>query len=104
MKISDNLKVDTPEVKKLKSLFQKEQNYLPYLKALEYGIATYFGTIDVKIKDKDLVVVLENIRDHPTQEINQFDVLLGASPCPAGQLLRFATERGFQLMGTMSLA
>ena len=63
---------DTPEVMKIKSLQGKEYEYSDYLGTIEYSIARYFYEDDKKIKDKDAVSALKNIRENSDKNISFF--------------------------------
>ena len=60
--LSDFLNPDTPEVKKLESLLGEEYKYIDYLISIEYSIAHYYNKIDRKIEDKDVILLLRNIK------------------------------------------
>ena len=63
---------DTPEVKAIKSLQGKEYEYSDYLGTIEYLIARHFYENDRKIKDKDAVAALKNIRKNSDKSISFF--------------------------------
>jgi hypothetical protein len=63
---------DTPEVMKIKSLQGKEYEYSDYVGTIEYSIARYFCEDDRKIKDKDAVSALKNIRENCDKNISFF--------------------------------
>jgi hypothetical protein len=63
---------DTPEVMKIKNLQGKEYEYSDYLGTIEYSIARYFYEDDRKIKDKDAVSALKNIKENPDKSISFF--------------------------------
>ncbi len=67
-----HLKPDTPETMKIKSLQGKEYEYSDYLGTIEYSIARYFYENDRKIKDKDAVSALKNIRKNYDKNISFF--------------------------------
>jgi hypothetical protein len=70
--LSRYLKPDTPEIKKMKSLQGKEYKYSDYLGTIEYSIARYFYENDRKIKDKDAVAALNNIKNNYDKKISFF--------------------------------
>ncbi len=70
--LSRYLKPDTPETKKMKSLQGKEYNYSDYLGTIEYSIARYFYENDRKIKDRDAVAALNNIKNNCDKKISFF--------------------------------
>ncbi|WP_440947392.1 hypothetical protein ACSAZL_03700 [Methanosarcina sp. T3] len=63
---------DTPEVKRIKSLQGREYEYAEYIGIVEYSIARYFCEADRKIKDKDAVSALKNIRKNFNKDISFF--------------------------------
>lgn len=67
-----HLKPDTPEVMNIKSLQGKEYEYSDYLGTIEYSIARYFYENDRKIKDKDAVSALNDIRKNCNKNISFF--------------------------------
>ncbi|HWR25072.1 MAG TPA: hypothetical protein VN278_02450 [Methanosarcina sp.] len=71
-----HLKPDTPETMKIKSLQGKELEYADYLGTVEYSIAKYFYEDDRKIKDKDAVSALENLRKNYDKNISFFKLNL----------------------------
>jgi len=70
--LSRNLVPDTPEVKRIKSLQGREYEYAEYIGIVEYSIARYFCEIDRKIKDRDAVSALKNIRKNFNKDIAFF--------------------------------
>ena len=70
--LSRYLKPDTPETKEMKSLQGKEYEYSDYLGTIEYTIASYFYENDRKIKDKDAVAALNNIKNNYDKKISFF--------------------------------
>ena len=70
--LSRYLKPDTPEIKEMKSLQGKEYEYSDYLGTIEYSIARYFYENDRKIKDKDAVAALNNIKNNYDKKISFF--------------------------------
>jgi hypothetical protein len=70
--LSRYLKSDTPEIKKIKSLQGKEYQYSDYLGTIEYSIARYFYENDRKIKDKDAIAALNNIKNNYDKKISFF--------------------------------
>jgi hypothetical protein len=69
-------KLDTPEVMKITSLQGKEYEYGDYLGTIEYTIARHFYENDRKIKDKDAVSALKNIRENCDKDISFFKLAL----------------------------
>ncbi|RXA20843.1 hypothetical protein EQO05_03720 [Methanosarcina sp. MSH10X1] len=70
--LSRYLKPDTPEIKEIKSLQGNEYEYSVYLGTIEYSIARYFYENDLKIRDKDAVAALNNIKKNYDKEISFF--------------------------------
>lgn len=71
--LSRYLKPDTPETKEMKSLQGKEYEYSDYLGTIEYSIARYFYENDRKIKDKNAVAALNNIKNNYDKKISFFE-------------------------------
>jgi len=63
---------DTPEVKRIKSLQGREYEYAEHIGIVEYSIARHFCEADRKIKDRDAVSALKNIRKNFNKEIAFF--------------------------------
>jgi hypothetical protein len=70
--VSRYLKPDTSETKEMKSLQGMEYEYSDYLATIEYSIARYFYENDRKIKDKDAVAALNNIKNNYDKNISFF--------------------------------
>ncbi len=60
--LSDFLEPDTPEIKQIRSLQDKEEEYSQHLGTIEGGIALYYYEHDNTITDKEVVSVLRNIK------------------------------------------
>lgn len=68
----DNLLLpDNNEVRKTKSLFNKEVDYFLFLGPIEFFIANY-GIWNPELQDKDLVRMLQNIRNNFDKELSFF--------------------------------
>ena len=67
-----HLTPDTPEVKKIKSLQGREYEYAEHIGIAEYSIARHFYEADRKIKHKDAVSALKNIRKNGNKNISFF--------------------------------
>lgn len=66
--LSDYLEPDTPEVKEMKSIYENEYEYREYLSEIEFSIVSYYYEENRKVKDKDVISALKNIklnRDKP---------------------------------------
>jgi hypothetical protein len=71
--LSELLVPDTPEIKKIKSLYEKEYEYSDYLGAIEFSIARYYYEDNRKLKDKDVIAVLKNIKQNRDKPISFFE-------------------------------
>lgn len=71
--LSDFLNPDTPEVKKLESLLGEEYKYIDYLISIEYSIAHHYYKIDRKIEDKEVILLLRNIKKNCDKNISSFE-------------------------------
>ncbi|KKG11763.1 hypothetical protein EO98_15985 [Methanosarcina sp. 2.H.T.1A.6] len=67
-----HLAPDTPAVKKIKSLQGIEYEYAEHIGITEYSIARHFCEADRKIKDKDAVSALKNIRKNDNKDVSFF--------------------------------
>ncbi len=67
-----HLPPDTPEVKKIKSLQGREYEYAEHIGIAEYSIARHFYEADRKIKDRDAISALKNIRKNGNKNISFF--------------------------------
>lgn len=65
-------KPDTPGTMKIKTLRGKELEYADYVGTIEYSIAKYFYEDNRKIKDKDAISALKNIRENYDKNIAFF--------------------------------
>ncbi|MCX6750100.1 MAG: hypothetical protein NTZ83_01450 [Candidatus Pacearchaeota archaeon] len=63
---------DNEEIKQLKSLFQKEVEYVDFLGPIESFIAYYFYYDNRKLKDVDVKKTIRNMRSNLNQNINFF--------------------------------
>jgi hypothetical protein len=63
---------DTPEVKKIRSLRGREYEYAEHIGIVEYSIARHFYEADRKIKDRDAVSALKNIKKNCNKNISFF--------------------------------
>ena len=70
--LSEYLEPDTPEILEIESLEFKEPEYIMYLGAIEYSVALYYYEDDRKIKDKDVIVALENIKLNYESDLSFF--------------------------------
>ncbi|MBW2977152.1 plasmid pRiA4b ORF-3 family protein [Candidatus Woesearchaeota archaeon] len=65
------LKEDTDKIKKIKALFNKEEDYEDYLGEIEFTIANYFLE-NRKLKDKDVENIIKDIKKNYTEKIDFF--------------------------------
>jgi hypothetical protein len=70
--LSELLLQDTPEVKSIKSIYEKEYEYSEYLSAVEFSIARYYYEDNRKVKDKDVISALKNIKMNRDKPISFF--------------------------------
>lgn len=73
------LEPDTSEIKSIKTLHKKEEEYSSYLLAFEYPIAYYYLEYDRKLTDKEVVKVLRNMKKGIGVNLSCFDDALGAT-------------------------
>jgi hypothetical protein len=63
---------DTPEAKKIRSLKGREYEYAEHIGIVEYSTAKHFYEADRKIKDRDAVSALKNIKKNCNKNISFF--------------------------------
>jgi hypothetical protein len=73
LSLSEFLEPDTPEILEIKSLLGEECKYIEYLISIEYSIAHYYHKIDRKIEDKDITLLLKNIKKNYDKNISSFE-------------------------------
>lgn len=71
--LSELLVPDTPEVKEIKSLYDREEEYSDYLSEIEFSIAEYYYEENRKVKDKDVISALKNIKQNRDKPISFFE-------------------------------
>ncbi|HWR24831.1 MAG TPA: hypothetical protein VN278_01240 [Methanosarcina sp.] len=71
--LSEFLLQDTPEVKRIKSIYEKEYEYSEYLGEVEFSIARYYYEDNRKVKDKDVISALKNIKQNRDKPIIFFE-------------------------------
>jgi hypothetical protein len=67
--LSELLTPDTPEVKEIKSIYEREYEYSIYLREIEFSISRHYYEENRNLKDKDVISAVKNIkqnRDKPT--------------------------------------
>ncbi len=69
--IGELLKEDNPQVKEIKTIFNREWEYEDYLGEIEYLIAEFFLK-DRTLKDKDVEQAIKNIKKNYRQDLNFF--------------------------------
>ncbi len=70
--LSELLLPDTPEIKEIKSIYEKEYEYSDYLSEIEFAIAGYYYEENRNLKDKDVISVLKNIKQNRDKPISFF--------------------------------
>lgn len=75
IKFSLYLKKDTTEIRKLTTLYEKEQEYAPYLMAIEDSIVDEYIQ-NKKLKDKGVIKSLEKIKKNYDKDISFFNTEL----------------------------
>lgn len=79
---------DNEEVKKLKSIYKREVEYIEVLGPLEYGIALDYLE-NRKLKDEDVVKALKNIRSNYAKGLEHFKE-------PVEEKIMYALSMGLQ--------
>jgi hypothetical protein len=62
LSLSELLLPNTPEVKEIKSIYENEYEYREYLSEIEFSIVRYYYEENRKVKDKDVISALKNIK------------------------------------------
>ena len=70
--LSELLLPDTPEIKEIKSIYEKESEYSDYLSEIELTIAAYYYVENRNLKDKDVISALKNIKQNRDKPISFF--------------------------------
>ena len=70
--LSELLLPDTPEIKEIKSIYEKEYEYSDYLSEIEFAIAGYYYEENRNLKDKDVISILKNIKQNRDKPISFF--------------------------------
>lgn len=70
--LSELLLPDTPEVKEMKSIYEREYEYSMYLSEIEFAIAEYYYKENRSLKDKDVISALKNIKQNRDKTISFF--------------------------------
>jgi len=76
LSLAELLEPDTPEIKRIKTLQEKAEEYAPYLLAFEYPIASYYLERTRKLTDKEIINVLRHIKKNIDTSFSCFDNLL----------------------------
>lgn len=74
--LSEFLVPDTPEIKEMKSIYEKEYEYSDYLSEIEFSIADYYYNENRKVTDKDVIGALKNIKENRDKPISFFEKAL----------------------------
>jgi hypothetical protein len=70
--LSELLLPDTPEIKEMKSIYEKEYEYSDYLSEIEFATAGYYYKENRNLKDKDVILTLKNIKQNRDKPISFF--------------------------------
>lgn len=73
LSLSEFLVPDTPEIKEIKSIYEKEYEYSEYLSEIEFSIAEYYYKENRKVTDKDVIKALKNIKQNRDKPISFFE-------------------------------
>jgi hypothetical protein len=73
LSLSEFLVPDTPEIKEIKSIYNKEYEYSEYLSEIEFSIADYYYNENRKVTDKDVIRALKNIKENRDKPIGFFE-------------------------------
>ncbi|AKB36308.1 hypothetical protein MSSAC_1718 [Methanosarcina siciliae C2J] len=73
LSLSEFLVPDTPEIKEIKSIYNKEHEYSEYLSEVEFSIADYYYNANRKVTDKDVIRALKNIKENRDKPISFFE-------------------------------
>lgn len=73
LSLSEFLVPDTPEIKEIKSIYNKEYEYSEYLSEIEFSIANYYYNENRKVMDKDVIRALKNIKENRDKPISFFE-------------------------------
>lgn len=71
--LAELLEPDTSEVKRIKTLQEKAEEYAPYLLAFEYPIASYYLEHARKLTDKEIINILRHIKKNIDTSFSCFD-------------------------------
>ena len=72
LSLSEFLVPDTPEIKEIKSIYEREYEYSEYLSEIEFSIADYYYNENRKVTDKDVIKALTNIKENRDKPISFF--------------------------------
>ncbi|WP_410507420.1 hypothetical protein RSJ42_11435 [Methanosarcina hadiensis] len=73
LSLSEFLVPDTPEIKEIKSIYNKEYEYSEYLSEIEFSIADYYYNANRRVTDKDVIRALKNIKENRDKPISFFE-------------------------------
>ena len=76
LSLSEFLVPDTPEIKEIKSIYEKEYEYSEYLSEIEFSIADYYYNANRKVTDKDVIRALKTIKENRDKPISFFEKAL----------------------------
>ena len=81
--LSELLAPDTPEIKEIKSIYEREYEYNDYLDEIEFAIAAFYNEMNRNLKDKDVTAALKNIKQNRDKPIgfyeNELEISIAAS-------------------------
>ena len=72
LSLSEYLEPDTPEILEIKSLYHSEQEYSVWMATIEYTIANYYYNTNKKLRDKNVISALKNIKKNYEKDISFF--------------------------------
>lgn len=73
LSLSEFLLPDTPEIKEIKSIYEREYEYSEYLSEIEFSIADYYYNANRKVTDKDVIRALKNIKKNRDKPVSFFE-------------------------------
>jgi hypothetical protein len=73
LSLSESLVPDTPKIKEIKSIYNKEYEYSEYLSEIEFSIADYYYNENRKVTDKYVIRALKNIKENRDKPISFFE-------------------------------
>lgn len=71
--LAELLETDTPEVKNIKTIHEKEDEYVLHLLAFEYSLASHYLENNRKLTDKEVVEILRHIKQNIDTNLSILD-------------------------------